>query len=85
MKTRVCLKYLVSYCRHKSFSICSHTVATAFKLTIFSSYIKKSERRNSNQALTNAVTFGKQKDAGKKNLSLPPSGKDQQTTKMKKL
>ena len=28
--------------------------------------MKKAERRNSNHALTNAVNFGKQKDAGKK-------------------
>ena len=46
--------------------MCSHTVAIAFKLNIFSSYIKKVEQRNSNQALINAVDFGKQKDAGKK-------------------
>ena len=52
--------------RYKSFSVCSHTVAIAFKLNIFASYIKKAERRNSNHALTNAVNFGKQKDAGKK-------------------
>ena len=66
--------------------MCSHTVAIAFKLNIFPSYIKKVERRNSNQALTNAVNFGKQKDAGKKkNLSRPPSEKGQQTVKVKKL
>ena len=46
--------------------MCSHNVAIAFKLNIFSSYIKKAEPRNSNQALTNAVNYGKQKDAGKK-------------------
>ena len=61
--------------RYKSFSVCSHTIAIAFKLNIFPSYIKKAERRNSNQALTNAVNFRKQKDAGKKNLSRPPRGK----------
>ena len=44
--------------RYKSFSVCSHTVAIAFKLNIFTSYIKKAERRNSNHALTNAVNFG---------------------------
>ena len=71
--------------RYKSFSVCSHTGAIAFKLNIFASYIKKAERRNSNNALTNAVNFGKQKDAGKKNLSRPPSGKGHQTTKVKKL
>ena len=71
--------------RYRSFSVCSHTVAIAFKLNIFASYIKKAERRNSNHALTNAVNFGKQKDAGKKNLSRRPSGKGQQTEKMKKL
>ena len=71
--------------RYKSFSVCSHTVAIAFKLNIFSSYIKKAERRSLNQALTNAVNFGKQKDASKKNLSLPPSRKGQQTAKVKKL
>ena len=67
--------------------MCRHTVAIAFKLNIFPLYIKKVERRNSNQALTNAVNFGKQKDPGKKkkNLSRPPSGKDQQTVKVKKL
>ena len=65
--------------------MCSHTVAIAFKLNIFPSYIKKVERRNSNQALTNAVNFGKQKDAGKENLSRPPSRKGQQTAKVKKL
>ena len=69
--------------RYKSFSVCSHTVAIAFKLNIFASYIKKAERRNSSHALTNAVSFGKQKDAGKKNLSRPPRGKGQQTAKMK--
>ena len=52
--------------RYKSFSVCSHTLAIAFKLSIFASYIKKAERRNSNHALTNAFNFGKQKDAGKK-------------------
>ena len=31
--------------RYKSFSVCSHTVAIAFKLNIFTSYIKKAERR----------------------------------------
>ena len=46
--------------------MCSHTVAIAFKLNIFASYIKKAKRRNSNHAFTNAVNFGKQKDAGKK-------------------
>ena len=64
--------------RYKSFSVCSHTVAIAFKLNIFASYIKKAERRNSNHALTNPVNLGKQKDAGKKKkkiLSRPPSGK----------
>ena len=71
--------------RYRSFSVCSHTVAIAFKLNKFASYIKKAERRNSNHALTNAVNFGKQKYAVKKNLSRPPSGKDQQTEKMKKL
>ena len=71
--------------RYKSFSVCRYTVAIDFKLNIFSSYIKKAERGNSNQALTNAVHFGKQKDAGRINLSRPPSGKGQQTAKMKKL
>ena len=71
--------------RYKSFSVCSHTIAIAFKLNIFPSYIKKAERRNPNQALTNAVNFRKQKDAGKKNLSRPLSGKGQQTAKVKKL
>ena len=61
--------------RYKSFSVCSHTLAIAFKLNIFPWYIKKAERRNLNQALTNAVNFRKQKDAGKKNLSRPPRGK----------
>ena len=61
--------------RYKSFSVCSHTVATAFKLNIFASYIKKAERRNLNHALANAVNFGKQKDAGKK--------KSQSTSKWK--
>ena len=46
--------------------MCSHTAAISFTLNIFVSYIKKAERRNSNHALTNAVNFGKQKDAGKK-------------------
>ena len=55
----------------------SHTVAIAFKLNIFASYIQKAERRNSNHALTNAVNFGKQKDAGKK--------KSQSTSKRKGL
>ena len=68
-----------------SFSVCSHTIAIAFKLNIFPSYIKKAERRNSNQTLVNAVNFGKQKDVGKENLSLPPSGKGQQGVKVKKL
>ena len=80
------LKCQASTCsRYKSFSVCSHTIAIAFKLNIFPSHIKKAERRNSNQALTNAVNFGKQKDAGKKNLSQPPSGKGQRTAKVKKL
>ena len=61
--------------RYKSFSVCSHTLAIAFKLNIFPWYIKKAERRNLNQALINAVNFRKQKDAGKKNLSRPPRGK----------
>ena len=39
----------------------------AHNISIFASYIKKVERRNSNQALTNAANFGKQKGAGKKN------------------
>ena len=52
------------------FSACSHTVAIAFKLNIFPSYIEKAERRNSNQAVTNAVNFGKQEDAGKKQISV---------------
>ena len=69
------LRCQASICpRYKSFSVCSHTVAIAFKLNIFASYIKKAERRNSTHALTNAVDFGKHKDAGKKNLSQPPSG-----------
>ena len=63
--------------RFKSFSVCSHTIAIAFKLNIFPSYIKKAERRNPNQALTNAVNFRKQKDAGKK--------KSQSTSKRKGL
>ena len=67
------LKCQTSSCPwYKSFSVYSHTIAIAFKLNIIPSYIKKEERRNSNQALTNAVTFRKQKDAGKKNLSRPP-------------
>ena len=65
--------------------MCSHTVAIAFKLNIFALCIKKAERRNSNHALTNAVNFGKQKDAGKKNLSRPTSGEGQQTANLKKL
>ena len=70
------LKCRASTCpRYKSFSVYSHTIATAFKLNIFPSYIKKAERRNPNQALTNAVNFRKQKDAGKKNLSRRPIGK----------
>ena len=64
--------------------MCSQSVAIAFKLNIFASHIKKAERRNSNHALTNAVDFGKQKDAGKKYLSRPPRGKGQQTAKVKK-
>ena len=56
--------------RYKSFSVFSRTVAIAFKLNIFASYIKKVERRNSNHPLTNAVNFGKQKDAGKKKISV---------------
>ena len=44
----------------------SHTVAIAFKLNLFATYIKKEKRKNSNDALTNAVNFRKQKDAGKK-------------------
>ena len=72
------LKCQASTCpRYKSFSVCSHTVAIASKLNIFPSYIKKAERRNSNQALTNTVYFRKQKDAGKKNLNRHPSGKGQ--------
>ena len=64
------LRYQASTCpRYKSFSVCNHTVAIAFKLNIFPSYIKKVERRDLNQALTNAVYFGKQKDAGKKTLA----------------
>ena len=55
--------------------MCSQSVAIAFKLNIFASHIKKAERRNSNHALTNAVNFGKQKDAGKK--------KSQSTSKRK--
>ena len=55
--------------------MCSHTVAIAFKLNIFVSCIKKAERRNSNHALTTAINFGKQKDAGKK--------KSQSTSKWK--
>ena len=57
--------------------MCRHTVAIAFKLNIFPLYIKKVERRNSNQALTNAVNFGKQKGAGKKKK------KSQSTSKRK--
>ena len=70
--------------RFKSFSMCSHTIAIAFKLNVFLLYIKK-VKRNSNQALTNAVNFEKQKYSGKKNLSRPPSGKGQQKVKVKKL
>ena len=55
--------------------MCSHTVAIAFELNIFALYIKKAERRNSNHPLTNAINFGKQKDAGKK--------KSQSTSKRK--
>ena len=71
--------------RYKSFSVCSHTLAIAFKLNIISSYIKRAEWINSNQALTNAGNFGKQKDADKKNLNRPPRRKGQQTAKVKKL
>ena len=61
------LKCQASTCpRYKSFSVYSHTIAIAFKLNIFPSYIKKAERKNPNQALINAVSFRKQKDAGKK-------------------
>ena len=63
--------------RYTSFSVYSHTIAIAFKLNIFPSYIKKADRRNPNQALTNAVNFRKQKDAGKK--------KSQSTSKRKGL
>ena len=45
--------------RYKSFNVCNHAVAIAFKLNIFPSYIKKAEQRNSNQALANAINFGK--------------------------
>ena len=47
--------------RYKPFSVCKYTIAIAFKLNIFPSYIEKAERRNSNQAFANAVNFGKQK------------------------
>ena len=40
------------------------------KLNVFPWYIKKAERRKSNKALANAVNFGKQKDAGKKKISV---------------
>ena len=66
--------------------MCSHTVAIVFKLSIFPSYIKKAERRNSNQALENDVNFRKQKDAGKKKKNQSTSKrKGQQTAKVKKL
>ena len=68
--------------RYKSFSVCSHTVAIASKLNIFPSYIKKAERRNSNQALVN---FGKQKDAGKKKSQSTFKRKGHQTAKVEKL
>ena len=71
--------------RYKSFSVCSHTVAVAFKLNIFASYIKKAERRNSNHALTKAVNFGKQKDTGKKKSQSTSKRKGVQTAKIKKL
>ena len=80
------LRCQASICpRYKSFSVCSHTVAIAFKLNIFAAYIKKAERRNSNHELANAVNFRKQKDTGKKNLSRPLRGKGQQIVKTKKL
>ena len=46
------LRYQASiWPRCKSFSKCSHTKAIAFKLDIFGSCIKKTERRNSEHAL----------------------------------
>ena len=71
--------------RFKSFSVCSHTVAIAFKLNIFASYIKKAERRNSNHALTNAVNFGKQKDEGKKKSQSTSKRKGPAKTKNEKV
>ena len=49
--------------------MCSHTAAIAFKLDIIASYIRKTERKNSDHAFTSAVNFGKPKDAGKKSQS----------------
>ena len=68
--------------RYKSFSVCGHTVAIAFKLNIFPSYIKKAERRNPNQML---LISENKKMQVKKSLSRPPSRKGQQTAKVKKL
>ena len=63
---------------YKSFSVCSHTVAIAFKLNIFPWYIKKAEQRNSNQALTNAVNFGEKKYMQVKKISVDLQRADKQ-------
>ena len=68
--------------------MCSQNVAIAFKLNIFSSYIKKAERRSLNQALTNAVNFGKQKDVSKKksqSTSKPKGSANSKSEKAMKL
>ena len=63
----------------------SHTVAIAFKLNLFATYIKKEKRKNSNDALTNAVNFRKQKDAGKKKSQSSFKQKGPANSKSKKV